>query len=369
MPRLYSLRPLLHRTIKTTFPVLCLLGVLGHTSLATTTDTAIKKVVTDYYDAVATGECEKAARLRLGYSVQKCQKVSTIHLYEVDVAYQDSKNAVVLIDTDIESGKKQFYFRGYTRLKKINGKWYIVGPYKNGDDYTLEEYRAEFIAAEKKPDSVHHKQTSKSLPPADPIDLSPETQPTSSLKEDIPEPKKTAKPKPRPSTIRPNTKAKLSHSKAGTRKRTELDDYLDGIIRIQGNHKIILDNIHHLFPDNESDIILVDLSLALLYYYDSDNEQVGIFPVLTTPLTLFPKGLFKIHEKELQPISGDQVVAPSLTLEKLVVDENGELLVEGYYYLRDYFDSDQKNSLSLSPVDNIRLNKLISHETLLYIAR
>ncbi len=318
---------------------------------------AIKQTVASFYQAVASGDCKTAVKLRIDYLQENCQQVSAVKVHQIKVENKDKRNAVVLIETDITSHDKKHYFRGYTRLRKLDGSWFIVGPYKNSNDYTLDEYLSEFINPERQRDQATAKQ--KALPPTEPIDFSPEA---ASAVPSVKEP-----PVSQPAETKKTT---ASIKKTTTQKpRTELDNYLRGVVKIEGNHALILNNIRQLFPANQSDIILIDLSLGLLYYYSTDNEQLAVFPILTTPLDHFSKGLYKINKQELDPATDNHPSSRSLTMEKLVLDKNRRLLVENYYYLRDYFDDDQENSLSLSPVDNDKLQKMVRPETLLYIAR
>jgi hypothetical protein len=49
--------------------------------------------------------------------------------------------------------------------------------------------------------------------------------------------------------------------------------------------------------------------------------------------------------------------------------QNTDTANNSLYYIRDLFDTDIKNSLQLSPIDNKRLQQLISFSAIVYIGQ
>ena len=345
-----------------------------------------KMTVEKFYESISDQQCEEAIRIRLGYTLENCEKIDRLYLHQAEISASNEENAIAFIEIDTESKKKNHYFKGYTRLQKIRKKWYIVGPYKNLYNYSLDEYIQEFIPADvnltktirNKSEKTHQKIVTnktnitekihkkdkrvtslRSLPPGDAIDVAPKV----SVMQSSGSPKIKGN---RSSEVRATEKVK----RAGhlSEANLELDNYLKGRLHIEGNFTILLKNIRDLFPGPSTAVILVDQSQGLLYLYSEDNELLGLFPVLTSPITNFPKGLYKIHEEEVRKNEDQPENTASMLMEKMVLSDTGKILIKGEFFLRSYFDSDQRNSLALSPFDNNRLHGLVGGEVLVYVA-
>lgn len=327
----------------------------------TTTIDAIKDTIEEFYYAVSANHCEDAIELRLNYKIKNCQKIDKVYLHQVEVKANSNKNAVVMIETDVESKQRNSYFKGYLQLQKIQNKWKIIGPYKNMHDYNLTTYINKFLPkgfphkTNLYKQSTPKKQTATSLralPPSDVVDISL-TRHMSKNK----------------SAITKVDQAPVTLSKQDQ----EILTYLQGKVAINGNLLLILQNIRDLFPKRASNVILIDQSQGLLYLYNPANELIGYYPLMTSATSQVPKGLYKIHEKELKKGDASEIKSPSnkqsLTMEKMVFSVENEILMSGRYYLREIFDTDQTNSLTLSPMDINKLHVLIGIETLIYIGR
>lgn len=364
--------------------ILFLLGL--NPSYALSAEATVKK----FYDYVESKRCFDAVKLRPDYSLDSCENIDKIYVHKVKLAAEDQHYAVVLVELDIEMNGKNTYFNGHTLVKKNNKKWHIVGPYKSKTTFDVDEYIAEYI-----PQGLHakgeHKQVSsapakktpdlRELPPGDAIDESPNVRTRTSIASaSVNTPVATTDPlsaqpvgqeeQHLPQKLQQLTlkgAKPLQHNKA-------MGGYFLGNIAIQGNFIGLVDNLRDLFPELAQHVILVDKSQSILYFYKEKNALAGFFPILTVAISDFPSGLYQIAEgnkntdESSKPLSEQEVSQGAIRMEKLELSKEQQILVSDYYYLRNYFDKNQKQSLSLSPIDNSKLQQLIQTKTLVYIA-
>ncbi len=362
---------------KTLLLVYCLTGT--NPALTAATHPA-EQTVEQFYNAVADKRCPDAITLRLGYTLEQCKRVSNAYLHRVELQRSDQKNAVVLLEADIEINKKNQYFIGYTYLQYIKKRWFIIGPYQSLKNYTLNEYIQAFVpeGIQTRKESPEHPGTARKtlkhhrvLPPAEPIDATPPlVQKQAVILTSGPPDLASEKPSaPAPLTLHPDEDT------------AELTAYMKGNIAIEGNFIQLLSDIQRLFTSPPPATMLVDQSQRILYFYQGKNILAGFYPVMTPNIFSFPGGLYRIY-KQPHPVENpgrnsintiqkpiDNLDSESITLEKLILDKENKLWVGGYFYLRNFFDSDQKNSLSLSPVDLKNLHQLIDSSVLVYIAK
>ncbi len=385
---IHNQRFVFFKRISCFFIVLLLSGLLP--SYALSAEETVKK----FYDNVTSKRCFDAVKLRPSYSLDSCENIDKIYLHQIKIKAEGQYSAVALVELDVEMDGKNTHFLGYTLVRKNDGKWFIVGPYKSEYKFSLDEYIAEFIPqglqadGEAKNPSVKVAKTPASahaLPPGDAVDASS----TSTI---VTETKSQSSEMSLPIVSSASVAGEQKGSSALPRKlqkltRTgikplqhnkEMGRYFLGNIAIQGNFVGLLDNIHALFPEFSQQIILIDKSQSILYLYKENNALAGFFPILTSSVAEFPSGLYQIGEQENEEAKNNKKVAKvlpeqaanqsSITMKKLELGDGQHVLISGYYYLRNYFDKNQKQSLSLSPIDNNKLQQLILGETLVYIA-
>ena len=369
------------------FIVLLLSGLLPSYALSA------KETVKKFYDNVSSKRCFDAVKLRPNYSLDSCENIDKIYLHQIKIGAEGQYSAVVLVELDVEMDGKNTHFLGHTLVRKSNNKWFIAGPYKSLHTFSLDEYIAEFIpqglhadGEAKKPTVVTKKTVSTHvLPPGDAVDASSIATTTSKIKNqstriDAPiEPLDFATDEQKEQLALPKKLQKLTRTGIKPlQNNKEMDSYFLGSIAIQGNFVGLLDNIHALFPNFSQQVILIDKSQSILYLYKENNVLAGFFPILTSSVAEFPSGLYQIGEQESEDVEDNKKVAKglpeqatnesSITMKKLELGDDQQVLISGYYYLRNYFDKNQKQSLSLSPIDNNKLQQLILGEALVYIA-
>lgn len=348
-------------------------------SYALSAEATVKK----FYDNVSSKRCFDAVKLRPAYSLDSCENIDKIYVHKIKVVAEGSYNAVILVELDVEINDKNTYFLGHTLVKKNNKKWLIEGPYKSKTRFSVDEYIAEFIpqglhaeGEQKKSASqvVVTKKTASShqLPPGDAVDASATLAVTSPQAQSMPlAPAMVSKDAKEEQQKIPKKQQQLTQ--IGTKplqNNKEMDSYFLGNIPIQGNFMGLVENIQALLPELAQQVILIDKSQSILYLYKEKNVLAGFFPVLTASIADFPSGLYQIGEQENETASKNKTVVneSSITMKKLELSAEQQILMSGYYYLRNYFDKDQKQSLALSPIDNNKLQQLIVSETLVYIA-
>jgi hypothetical protein len=370
------------------FIVLLLSGLLP--SYALSAEETVKK----FYDNVTSKRCFDAVKLRPNYSLDSCENIDKIYLHQIKIKAEGQYSAVALVELDVEMDGKNTHFLGHTLVRKSDNKWFIAGPYKSEHTFSLDEYVAEFIPqglqadgeakkpsvkVAKKPASVH------ALPPGDAVDASSSSTAVVKIKRQSSEMSLPIAPSAsveNEQKEQPALPKKLQHlTRTGIKPlqhNKEMDSYFLGNIPIQGNFVGLLGNIHALFPDFSQQVILIDKSQSILYLYKENNALAGFFPILTSSVAEFPSGLYQIGEQESEDVKDNKKPAKvlseqatnesSITMKKLELGDGQQVLISDYYYLRNYFDKNQKQSLSLSPIDNNKLQQLILGETLVYIA-
>ena len=306
------------------------------------------------------------------------KNIDNIFLHREEIKADDGSNAIALLEIDVEANGKNSYFIGYTRLQKVRKKWLIIGPYKSMQHYRLDEYINEFISEGISKDKAQKSKHKNKIASAKAIKL-PAIQELPPGDETTSVELASVQPVSRPKK-KSNTSIRTSPVQANSEPRNkEQEAFLLGNMPIEGNYTVLLSNLRDLFPQFATNIILVDKSQRLLYFYHDTNSLGGFFPVLNVSISSFPQGLYKTSEIKSKPVEklvvdGKQpdlqvITSGSVTLEKIVLNDENRLLISGYYYLRSFFDNDQKNSLLLSPIDNKTLKGLIGTGSLVYIAR
>ncbi|CAA6827882.1 MAG: Unknown protein [uncultured Thiotrichaceae bacterium] len=323
------------------------LSISTHHAIA---DMSAAQAVTDFYDAIQKQECEKAIKLRLDYSLADCAKIDVVYLHHAVDKKTYGDNTVVYLEIDTEAASINRYFSGYTRLQKINQRWLIIGPYKNAKDYSLDEYIAEFLPTNKnKQPSQSTKKESQELPSGDIVAVNKLATPDS----------QTSQSKKQQQEIKP-----LSKKAQNTE---ESIAYANGQIPIEGNFVALLKSLREIFTAEDPGIILVDQSQSLLYFYENNNQLSGLYPILSSNLSNIPAGLYIIPFEA--PSGTGTTNSNSFMLEKIVISGNKEFLLGDIHFIRNYFDNDKKNSFALSPIDIGKLQKLITSDTIVYIAQ
>jgi len=364
------------------FVVMLLSGLLPIYALSA--EATVKK----FYDNVTSKRCFDAVKLRPNYSLDSCENIDKIYLHQIKIKAEGQYSAVALVELDVEMNGKNTHFLGHTLVRKNDNKWFIEGPYKSEHTFSLDEYIAEFIPqglqadGEAKKPSVKVAKKSASahaLPPGDAVDASATSTVTRSPSSQKPNLKLPVANEQQESAALPKKLQQLTRTGAKSLAyNKEMDGYFLGNIAIQGNFVGLLDNLHTLFPEFPQQVILIDKSQSMLYLYKENNALAGFFPILTSSIAEFPSGLYQIGEQKNEEVGKHKKAAPTvseptanesnITMKKLELGDGQQILISGYYYLRNYFDKNQKQSLSLSPIDNNKLQQLILGETLVYIA-
>lgn len=339
----------------------------------TIANTSAAQAVADFYAAIEKQQCEKAIKLRLEYSLADCAKIDAVYLHKAVDKKTSGSNAVVYLEIDTESASLNRYFSGYTRLQKINQRWLIIGPYKNVKDYSLDEYVAEFLPVDtnKQASRLKNKQLKqatnskdKELPSGDVVAGN------TLVKNDAGFAPKTSKELPHSDSSIDQAESEQLKKKPLSNKAQNTEEsiaYAQGEIPIEGNFAALLKSLREIFTEEDQDIILVDQSQALFYFYESNNQLSGLYPVLSSNLSNIPKGLYILPFEASSDTTATD--SNSFMLEKIVIGDNKEFLFGDIHFIRNYFDNDQKNSFALSPIDIGKLRKLISSDTIVYIAK
>ena len=329
-----------------------------------------------FYQHVIKQECEDAVKLRPDYSIQRCEKISKVHIHKVTTELSDANNAVLLLELDSFYNNKKSYFFGYVRMTKKKGKWLVIGPFKSKEDYWLDEYVKSYIPDEFKglPESVKKK---KFTPPPIPK-LSAKKAPQ---EEDIIADEKTVAPgdsidadefipqdndKKGNNDIKPATKKNKS---ATTSTTPEADKFLAGDYAVQGNYTSLLTNIRKHFPANtNATILLIDKSRSTIYLYNAQNLLLAFFPILSSDNSSFLSGLYRVNpDMPIKSTTNTALKANQPIILKRILKQKTE--DNPLFYIRDLFDKDTKNSLQLSPIDNNKLQQLISSSAISYIGQ
>jgi hypothetical protein len=367
----------IHQWHQYTTPVL-LLSILFFTLPGIAADTPLDALKA-FYKHLSKQECEDALKLRPDYSLQRCKKISKVHIHKVSTELSDNSNAVLLLELDSFYDKKKNYFFGYVRMARKNGKWLVIGPFKNKEDYWLDEYVKSYIPGEFKglPESVKKK---KFAPPPVPKLASEKA----SQEEDIIAEEKIVPPgdsidadefilkqtdKPQNKVVN-NTKYSAKNTPViATSTNPEIDKFLNGDYAIQGNYTSLLTKIRKNFPaDANTIILLIDKSSHIIYLYNSQNLLLAFFPVFSSDNSNFPSGLYRANlNKPLRSKTNKETQSNQAIILTRIPKQNNKN--NPLFYIRDLFDTDTKNSLQLSPIDNNRLQQLISISAIAYIGQ
>ena len=331
-----------------------------------------------FYQHVAKQECVDALILRPDYSLQRCKKVSKVHIHKVTTELSDEANAVLLLELDSFYNNKKSYFFGYVRMSKKKGKWVVVGPFKSKEDYWLDEYVKSYIPGQFKGLSASVKKKKFTPPPAPKIASKKAPQeediiadekiapPGDSIDADefIPE---EANKKESPTAKSPIVK---NNPISTTSTNPEVDKFLTGDYAVQGNYTSLLSKIRQYFSANASaTILLIDKSRRMIYLYNAQNLLLAFFPILSSDNSSFLSGLYRVNPDK--PIKSEKDAAlqggqPILLKRMLRQQDNKN---SQPFYIRDLFDTDTKNSLQLSPIDSKKLQKLLLTPSIAYIGQ
>ncbi|MCK5896291.1 MAG: hypothetical protein KAG20_05770 [Cocleimonas sp.] len=337
-----------------------------------------------FYQHINQQQCEAALLIRPDYSIARCKKISNTHIHKVTTELSDNKHAVLLLELDSLNKKQKNYFFGYVRMTKKKGKWLIIGPFKNREDYWLDEYVKTYIPGEFKTLSETIKKK-KFIPPPAP-NTSPQAIPEESKKnhrqstppgdsidadEFIQQPQPTPPKKPTPENKKSIIKNNSAQAKTLPPLHPEAIQFLLGQPIIEGNYTVLLKKIQQYFPSKTKEkakTLLIDKSRRTLFIYNHKNLLVAFFPILSSDISSIPSGLYRINsDKTIESeASTTQLTNQPIILKRV---QNIETASNSLYYIRDLFDTDTKNSLQLSPIDNKRLQQLISFSALTYIGQ
>jgi len=338
------------------------------------------ETIKSFYKLIAKQQCEEAIKLRPDYSLQRCEKISKTHIHKVTTELSDNKNAVLLLELDSFHHKKKSYFFGYVRLTKKKGQWLIIGPFKNQEDYWLDEYVKMYIPGGFKGLSETEKKKKFTPPPAPNISSRQVSSKVlredekvippgdSSDAEDFSEPViDKAKRKPN------NTPEKLSVTKTLNQLISpEGKQLLSGSDAIEGNYTALLRKIRKNFPSYYMvNIVLMDKSRRTIYVYNQKNLLLAFFPILSSDNSHFPSGLYRVSSNNPSQSATTDVLQTNqpIILNRIQISSpaNGLKMTEKLpYYIRDLFDGDKANSVQLSPIDLNKFHQVISSSTIVY---
>jgi len=100
-----------------------------------------EQVVRDFYRAISENKCAKAARLRPGYSKQRCLNIHSVDVKKVITPIKTSDIAVVYLDVDYQLGQNKQSFFGHVKLVKRESGWIIVNDsYVSANQISLKQY-------------------------------------------------------------------------------------------------------------------------------------------------------------------------------------------------------------------------------------
>ena len=361
--------------LKAILSALLLYALLSSPSLAAD---APRDALKTFYQHVEKQECKDALTLRPDYSLQRCEKVSNVHIHKVTTELSDTNEAVLLLELDSFYNKKKSYFFGYVRMSKKKGKWLVIGPFKNKEDYWLDEYVKSYIPGEFKGLSESVKKKKFTPPPIQKLSSKKAPQeedmiatekiapPGDSIDADEFAVQQTNKKKPLP--VKPtHTKNK---SVVATPTHPDANKFLIGHYAVQGNYTSLLTKIRKHFPDNASaSILLVDKSHRTLYLYNGKNLLLAFFPILSSDNSSFLSGLYRVNsDKPVKSVrDASQQGSQPILLKRMPQQQNNN--DNPLFYIRDLFDTDTKNSLQLSPIDNKKLQQLLLNPSIAYIGQ
>ena len=365
------------------FFVLLFYSLLAFFSLSCFAIDAPSESIKTFYQYIAAQQCEEAVKLRPNYSIQRCKKITKVHIHKVTTEISDNNNAVLLLELDSFFDNKKSYFFGYVRLTKQKGQWLIVGPFKSRDDYWLDAYVKHYIPGKFKglSKTVTVLNEKKTAPPGDSIDADEFAQ--QNVKK-IP-----YKPVLTNTTISKSIKDTVANTAGNAAGNTtannrapltkDAEKFLLGDYAIEGNYASLLKKIRKHFPTKATAaILLIDKSRRTIYAYNGQNLLLGSFPILSSDSSSFPSGLYSISSaKAVASITDASITGVSIAgiaqqvnhpiaLKRISTTnmENNPL-----YYIRDLLDTDKNNSLLLSPLDTNKLQQFISSSAITYMGQ
>lgn len=344
-------------------------GLLAFFSLSCFATDAPSESIKTFYHYITEQQCEKAIKLRPNYSIERCKKITKVHIHKVITEISDKNNAVLLLELDSFYNNKKSYFFGYVRLTQKKGQWLIVGPFKSRDDYWLDEYVKHYIPGKFKGLSKVAKVSGekKMPPPGDSIDAE-----EFSEKKTIQTTYKTSTPN-RTTNTTAITTTKSATSDTSTNKQSsisaEAKKFLSGHYPIEANYASLLKKIRQLFPTQATTaILLIDKSRRTLYAYNAQNLLLGALPILSSDNSSFPSGLYSLSSTKAVASSDGiaQQTHHPITLKRMLITDTKD---NPLYYIRDFLDTDKNNSLQLSPIDSKKLQQFISSSAIAYIGQ
>ena len=385
------------------FYTLCLSVLLIPSCFASNTsdDTPIN-TLKSFYQLISQHKCKEAIKLRPDYALERCEKITKTHIHKLSTELSDNKNAVLLLELDSFVNNKKNYFFGYVKLTKKQGKWLIVGPFKNREDYWLDEYVTAYIPEGIKGLSAKEKEKKFAPPPIK--KYNPEQTPAPIKEEQhkqtitptkVPSHKAAKKdqqtpPPPGDSIDADEFEDSDKQSPVSIKKQAlkteikeptnpEADKFLSGSQAIEGNYTSLLRKIRKNFPLRAtSNILLIDQSRNTIYLYNNADMLLAFFPILSSDNSNFPSGLYTLAldnslESEGSIIKKENQAIILNKIQKTPISDTGEARTKNkqnsranQYYIRDLFDTDKGRSLQLSPIDNNKLQKLILPSTIAY---
>jgi len=376
--------------------LLAIFSVLAFLSPPSFAENTPSDAIKLFYQLVSKQQCSEAVKIRPNYTVERCKKVTKTHIYKVTTELSDDKNAVILLELDSFLEDKKNYFFGYVKLIKKNHKWIITGPFKNREDYWLDEYIDAYIPEGIKGEAVEEETLDS------PVKKSASKQVSTQIKKVSPKQQITEPPK---APIKRNTKktettpppgdsidadefkepnkyqaiqSEKKHPNSTVEKLTtaEANKFMLGEYAIEGNYTALLRKIRKNFPQEAiSNILLIDQSRNTIYIYNNTDLLLAFFPILSSDNSSFPSGLYRINSQNSLELNDqkEHLENQSITLEKvqkIILPESNptskQRAEQKQYYIRDLFDADKNNSILLSPIDNTKLRQLILPSTIVY---
>ncbi|MCK5901848.1 MAG: hypothetical protein KAG28_01755 [Cocleimonas sp.] len=356
-----------------------------------------------FYKLISKNQCAAALRLRPDYSLSRCEKITKTYIHTLKTERSDHNHAVLLLELDAFVGEQKNYFYGYVKLSKKNKQWEITGPFKNKDDYWLDEYINAYVPEGIKGLATIEKEKNNQPPliqivSEEPIKRLPDEE-TSQKQPIMPDIKKKSQPiikkiiqptapgnsidadefkdqpKKTESDIIPTRAIQEPKSNPIKIFNTEAKKFLLGQYAIQGNYTSLLKKIRkNLATEAKANILLIDKSSNTLYLYNKTNSLLAVFPILSSDNSNFPSGLYRItiHKPTESDADLTQQINQPILLLKIEVeskrDHNKTKTINNktHYYIRDLFDVDKTRSLQLSPIDNRKLQQLLSTSAIAY---
>jgi hypothetical protein len=329
---------------------------------------APNEALRSFYQHINKQQCDAAILLRPDYSIERCQKISNTYIHKATTELSDNKNAVLLLELDSFYNKKKSYFFGYVRMAKKKEQWQIIGPFKSREDYWLDEYVETYIPGAFKdlPEALKKK---KFIPPPAPNSLSIKELSTDPIKKNSITPGDSIDADEFSQVPTNTTKDKPANALSKTTPiTTEAEKLLSGHYIIEGNYTSLLLTIRKHFPlSAKKNIILIDKSRNTLYLYNTKNLLLAFFPILSSDISSFPSGLYKTNSSKIVTSENTtQQANQAIILER---KQTADTANTPLYYIRDLFDTDIKNSIQLSPIDNSKLQRLIASSAITYIGQ